>query len=938
MSSNEAASPAPDAAPESGTIPATPSNTTRGRLRQRRQSKSERISEILENARGRADEMGTDPAIIRRHSSFGRKTQFADDEADETTGIVSRGSSHNYQAVNPQEGVNDATAPPASGTRSIYSLRSRTAAAAPSAASEGDDEETRTGGEDREKPWWKQQLGKYQSIELENKGSVARDHLALERTFLAWLRTSLAFASIGIAVTQLFRLNTSLGDGQNTPDRTKDTLRRLGRPLGATFLGISILILLLGFKRYFHSQEWILKGKFPASRGTIVLVSLVAAPISRLYAMAPKEPVDVPSFASTQLALLERELQSEVQETSSLVTNHSPAGLQRAGLAITNLVVASQRTGLGGRTVLELSPDSATSSTGELPEHGLRTGDIVLVADQPAGSAKKKEIQELEKKGARGVVTKVQKTSVFAALDEGKDEVAFGGKVWMVKLADEVTYRRMNLVMEKLQKMSEAEYSGFIRVLFGLSSPSPVPKDLSADEELSKIEWFDPTLNDSQKDAIRFALASHEIALIHGPPGTGKTHTLIELILQLIKLNKRVLVCGPSNISVDNIVERLSPHKVPILRLGHPARLLPSVVNHSLDALTQTSEAGAIVKDVRAEMDAKQASIKKTKSGKERRQIYGDLRELRKEYRERERKCVSHLVGGSKVVLATLHGAGGHQLRAEKFDVVIIDEASQALEAQCWVPLLSANKAVCAGDHLQLPPTIKSSNSKVALKLKDGTEAKPIKGLTLETTLFDRLLALHGPSIKRMLTTQYRMHEKIMRFPSDELYESRLVAADAVKARLLKDLEYEVEESEDTNEPLIFIDTQGGDFPERSEEDDADNPKKGKASLHGDSKSNEMEAALVQQHVSRLVEAGLRAEDIAVVTPYNAQLAVLAPLKERFPGIELGSVDGFQGREKEAVIVSLVRSNSKGEVGFLGEKRRLNDLRYPDLSSLNMGG
>ncbi|KAK3180674.1 hypothetical protein K4F52_008024 [Lecanicillium sp. MT-2017a] len=665
--------------------------------------------------------------------------------------------------------------------------------------------------------------------------------------------------------------------------------------------------------------------------------------------MAPKDPIDVPAFANTQLALLDRELQSEIQETSSLITNHSPTALQRAGLAITNLVAASQRTGFGGRTVLELGPDSATSATGELPEHGVRTGDIVLVAEQPAGSAKKREISELEKKGARGVITRVQRSAVHVALDEGKDEVSFAGRVWLVKLADEVTYKRMNLMMEKLQKMPESEYSSFIRVLFGLSSPSPVPKDLSADEELSKIEWFDPTLNDSQKDAIRFALASREIALIHGPPGTGKTHTLIELILQLIKLQKRILVCGPSNISVDNIVERLSPHKVPILRLGHPARLLPSVLNHSLDVLTQTSEAGAIVKDVRAEMDAKQASIKKTKSGKERRAIYTDLKELRKEYRERERKCVSNLVGGSKVVLATLHGAGGHQLRNERFDVVIIDEASQALEAQCWVPLLSANKAVCAGDHLQLPPTIKSSNSKTALKLKD--EAKPIKGLTLETTLFDRLLALHGPVIKRMLTTQYRMHEKIMRFPSDELYESKLVAAEAVKARLLKDLEYEVEENEDTIEPVIFIDTQGGDFPERSEEDDPDNPKKGKASLHGDSKSNELEAALVRQHVSQLVTAGVRAEDIAVVTPYNAQLAVLAPLKEQFPGIELGSVDGFQGREKEAVIVSLVRSNTEGEVGFLGEKRRLNgssflkkwmefleenaDLRYPDLSTVS---
>ncbi|KAK0765954.1 hypothetical protein N5P37_001895 [Trichoderma harzianum] len=640
--------------------------------------------------------------------------------------------------------------------------------------------------------------------------------------------------------------------------------------------------------------------------------------------MSPKEPIDVPSFAATQLALLDQELQSEIQETSSLISNHSPTGLQRAGLAITNLTISSQRTGLGGKTVLELSPDSATSSTGELPEHGIRTGDIVLVAEQPAGSAKKREVKELERKGARGVVTKVQRAAVNVALDEGKDEVVFAGRVWMVKLADEVTYRRMNQTMEKLQKMGEAEYSSFIRVLFGLSSPSPVPQNLTTSDEVGNIEWIDPTLNNSQKDAIRFALASREVALIHGPPGTGKTHTLIELILQMIKREQRILVCGPSNISVDNIVERLSPHKIPILRLGHPARLLPSVLNHSLDVLTQTSEAGAIVKDVRAEMDAKQASIKKTKSGKERKAIYTDLKELRKEYRERERRCVSNLVGGSKVVLATLHGAGGFQLRNEQFDMVIIDEASQALEAQCWVPLLSAKKAVCAGDHLQLPPTIKSLNSKVKAKSKGGDEnALPvIRGMTLETTLFDRLLALHGPSIKRMLTTQYRMHEKIMRFPSDELYDSELVAADAVKARLLKDLEYDVENNEDTTEPVIFIDTQGGDFPERNEDDDKENPKKG--SLHGESKSNEMEAALVRLHVKQLVESGVRPEDIAVVTPYNAQLAALASLKEKFPGIELGSVDGFQGREKEAVIVSLVRSNPDGEVGFLGEKRRLN--------------
>ncbi|KAK6193498.1 hypothetical protein LQW54_012393 [Pestalotiopsis sp. IQ-011] len=637
--------------------------------------------------------------------------------------------------------------------------------------------------------------------------------------------------------------------------------------------------------------------------------------------MAPKEPVDVGAFASTQLALLDAELQSEVQETSGLITGLSPTSLQRAGLAITNLVISAQRTGMGGKSVLELEPDSATNASGELPEHGVRTGDIVLVSEQPAGSAKKREIKDLEKKGVRGVVTKVKRESLSVAADEEREDVQLSGRVWIVKLADDVTYRRMNQTMERLLKMTESDYSIFTRVLFGLSTPSTVPADLASDPEVGNIDWFDPGLNESQKDAIRFALTSKEIALIHGPPGTGKTHTLIELILQLVKRGLRILVCGPSNISVDNIVERLSPHKVPILRLGHPARLLPSVLNHSLDVLTRTSEAGLIVKDVRSEMDAKQASIKKTRNGRERKAIYTELKELRKEYRVRERQCVDNLVSGSKVVLATLHGAGGYQLRNNTFDVIIIDEASQALEAQCWVPLLTAKKAVCAGDHLQLPPTIKSTNSKAKPKVKEGDSI--IKGMTLETTLFDRLLALHGPSIKRMLTTQYRMNEKIMRFPSDELYDGELIAADAVKARLLKDLTYDVEDTEDTSEPVIFIDTQGGDYPEKNEDEDT-GKKSSIRSLLGDSKSNEMEAALVKQHVRKLVDAGVKPEDIAIVTPYNAQLAVLAHLKDAFPGIELGSVDGFQGREKEAVILTLVRSNSEGEVGFLGEKRRLN--------------
>jgi DNA polymerase alpha-associated DNA helicase A len=259
---------------------------------------------------------------------------------------------------------------------------------------------------------------------------------------------------------------------------------------------------------------------------------------------------------------------------------------------------------------------------------------------------------------------------------------------------------------------------------------------------------------------------------------------------------------------------------------------------------------------------------------------------------------------------------------------------------------------------LQLPPTIKSLNVKVSNTTKAPTKSSDkgndtestTKGIeklslktdkskegssTLETTLFDRLLALHGNAIKRMLTTQYRMHEAIMAYPSSALYENKLIAADAVKARLLKDLPSPIQDTEDTREPLVFWDTQGGDFPETLENDDDEQPNNEPGSkpktggFLADSKTNANEAALVNLHVSRLIAAGLQAEEIAVITPYNGQRALLAQsLPEKFPGIEIGSVDGFQGREKEAVVVSLVRSNEEGEVGFLGEKRRLNGELY----------
>ncbi len=359
-------------------------------------------------------------------------------------------------------------------------------------------------------------------------------------------------------------------------------------------------------------------------------------------------------------------------------------------------------------------------------------------------------------------------------------------------------------------------------------------------------------------------------------------------------LKKRVLVCGPSNISVDNIIERLSKHKLDIVRVGHPARVLESVVQYCLDMRIDTCDGGQIVKDVRKELDETLQTIQKTKRKQDRYKLYQDVKFLKSELRQREKEVLSSVIKNAQVVLTTLNGTASKILQNEEFDVVLVDEASQALEAECWIAILKAKKLILAGDHCQLPPTIKSTD-KTAQKLM--------------FTLFERMLK-HYPKLKRLLNVQYRMNKVIMQFSSDQFYESKLTCGDGIEDRLLIDLE-SVQENEETACPVVFVDTAHANFNESSDDQD--------------SMFNTGEAETVVKYLESLLQLGVTPNQIAVISPYNGQIRVLKEMiKEKYPALELGSVDGFQGREKEVVILSLVRSNADGQVGFLSEARRLN--------------
>lgn len=593
---------------------------------------------------------------------------------------------------------------------------------------------------------------------------------------------------------------------------------------------------------------------------------------------AKSPALSLDQFVSTMAPLIDLEKEAEISASISTGALRNLETAQKRGSSILNLKCVDAQTGLMGKTLLEFQ-----SNKGDvLPAHKFGTHDVVVLKPNKADIGSPALGQ--------GVVYRLKDASITVAFDDIPEE-GLNSPLRLEKVANEVTYRRMKDALIQLSKgVQKGPAADLVPVLFGERPPAVAKKDVT-------FSPFNSNLDHSQREAISKALASKNVFLLHGPPGTGKTTTVVEIILQEVKRGSKILACAASNIAVDNIVERLARHRVKLVRLGHPARLLPQVLDSALDAQVLRGDNSSLANDIRKEMKALNGKLLKTRDKNARRDIQKELRTLSKEERKRQQLAVTDVIKNADVVLSTLTGAVSRKLENTSFDLVIIDEAAQALEIACWIALLKGSRCILAGDHLQLPPTIQSVEAE-----KKG----------LGRTLFERLADTYGNDVMSMLTVQYRMHELIMNWSSKELYNSKIKAHSSVAAHLLYDFE-DVKKTSSTEATLLLIDTAGCDMEEKKDEEE--------------STLNEGEAEVAMAHARRLVQSGVLASDIGIITPYNAQVVLLKMMKsneDKLKDMEISTVDGFQGREKEAIIISMVRSNSKKEVGFLSDRRRMN--------------
>ncbi len=575
--------------------------------------------------------------------------------------------------------------------------------------------------------------------------------------------------------------------------------------------------------------------------------------------------------------LLELEAEAEKQEALRDMQRRSPAAAEAFGTCLTGLVIREEDAGLGGRLLLTLAKRNQSLP---FPWTRLGSGTPVILSEEGT-----------QESGWRGVVTRLYKDGIQVAFSQWPETDAERPSFRLDRSSDEISRQRQRQALDKAKGAQGSRLAELRDVLLG--------KQPARFHPLEGTTPLDSDLNESQQQAVRFALSAEDVAILHGPPGTGKTTTVVELIRQIARSGQRVLAVAPSNIAVDNMLERLLAGGEKPVRLGHPARVSPELREHTLDQLVENhADVRMARKLAREAYTLRGQAARHTRARPEpgaRKAMRQEAKQMLADARKIEDQVVERLLDSARIVCATTTGLDRDLLASQLFDCCILDEASQATEANAWAPLQYAQRLVLAGDHCQLPPTIVSAEA-----ARRG----------FNVSLMERLISEIGPDISRRLDVQYRMHRDIMEFSSREFYESSLRADPSVSEHLLQDLPG-VHANHLTGTAIDFIDTAGANYDEALEAD-------------GDSRFNPQEAELAMVKLQSLLDAGLSPSDVAIISPYSAQVRLLRERLGKQPQVEVDSVDGFQGREKEAVIVTLVRSNREGEIGFLEDVRRMN--------------
>lgn len=572
--------------------------------------------------------------------------------------------------------------------------------------------------------------------------------------------------------------------------------------------------------------------------------------------------------------LLELERAEEIRRFELEQGGLSPEARQALGHALVGLVAADTRS-LAGRVLAELAPARAGAL---IPASQIRPGSIVRVSQRRGVEAP-----------AEGVVARLSRSRLEVAFDEAPPEWLDDGALVLDLIPSAVTYERQRAGLSRLLSGDEPLLARWRKLLAAERAPT-----------FHGAADFEPEvpLNPEQREALKRALAADDLFLVHGPPGTGKTTVLAEIILGAAARGERVLACAASNTAVDNLLARVAGRGVRVVRLGHVARVSEPLLEHSLDEKLEASEARLVARELLDEAHALLARARKqalrgrsADRFREAREARAQASRLFSEARRRMRGVREQIIQGAQVVFATCTGAETELLDRQRFDLAIVDEATQATEPSALLAVLRAKRAVLAGDPRQLPPTAISQEA-----ARGG----------LSRSLFERLLDTYGAGVLTELREQHRMHEQIMAYPSRELYQGHLRAHPGVRGHLLSDLPG----VQSALPPVRFLDTAGKGFEDEAGED-------------GESRRNPREAALVAREVEALLSSGVAPAQVSVIAPYSAQVQTLRALLPH-ADMEIDTVDGFQGRENEAVVVSLTRSNAAGEVGFLADVRRMN--------------